>query len=63
MNKKQRENLAKYSYDLSKIMVTAPLLGNLLSDKFSIYAFWFGLISAFIFLIVGYVLDKKEETE
>ena len=63
MNKKQRENLAKYTYDLSKIMVTAPLIGNMLSDKFSTLAFWLGLSFALIFLIIGYMLDHKEETE
>jgi len=61
MNKKQRENLSKYVYDLSKITVAAPIIGNMLSDKFSTLAFWLGLFFALIFLIIGYMLDEKEE--
>lgn len=63
MNKKQRENLSKYSYDLSKLMVAAPMLGNILSERFSNNAFWLGLVSALVFLVLGYILDIKEETQ
>ena len=34
LNKKQRENLARYAYDISKIMVAVPVLGNALSAGF-----------------------------
>ena len=59
MNKKQRENLARYCYDISKIMVAVPILGNSLSEGFSLRAFWMGIGAAMGFLILGLVLDQK----
>ena len=36
------------------------VIGNMFSGKFSLNAFWFGIIGAFVFLIFGYLLDKME---
>jgi hypothetical protein len=61
LNKKQRENLARYAYDVRKIMVAVPILGNALPEHFSLRAFWLGIGAAIIFLILGYLLDHREE--
>ena len=61
MNKKQRENLARYAYDISKIMVAVPVLGNALSAGFSLRAFWLGIVAAIVFLVVALLLDRKAE--
>jgi hypothetical protein len=63
LNKKQRENLARYAYDLSKIMVAVPILGNSLATSFSVRAFWFGLAAAGSFLLFGLLLDHKQESD
>jgi len=61
LNKRQRENLAKYTYDLSKIMVAVPIVGNALSDIFSLKAFWLGLAAVLSLLLLGFLLDRKQE--
>ena len=61
MNKQQRENLARYAYDVSKIMVAIPVLGNVLSTSFSGLAFWLGIGAAGIFLVFGYLFDSRAE--
>ncbi|MEW6246833.1 MAG: DUF6722 family protein [Nitrospirota bacterium] len=61
MTQRQRENLARYAYDVSKIMVAVPILGNSLSEHFSLTAFWLGIAAATIFLLLGFLLDRREE--
>jgi ABC-type proline/glycine betaine transport system permease subunit len=61
VNRKQRDNLARYAYDVSKIMVAVPVLGNALSAGFSILAFWLGMAAALVFLVLGLFLDRKSE--
>ncbi|MBI3814622.1 MAG: hypothetical protein HY279_09190 [Nitrospinae bacterium] len=63
MIKRQRENLAKYCYDMSKIMFAALVLGNIMSERFSPLGFWLGIIETVLFLILGYLLDKGENHE
>jgi hypothetical protein len=63
MIKRQRENLAKYCYDISKIMVAVPVIGNIMSDRFSLLVFWAGIIGADIFLILGHFLDKGGDND
>ena len=60
MNKKQIDNLSKYCYDVSKLVMSFAVIGNFLSDKFSKYAFWIGLITACILLIIGLFIDRTE---
>lgn len=36
------------------------VVGNMLSDKFSLLAWFIGVVTAFVFLIFGYLMDKKE---
>jgi hypothetical protein len=61
LNKGQRETLAKYAYDLSKIMEAVPIVGNALSDTFSLKAFWLGLAAALSLPLLGFLLDRKQE--
>lgn len=60
MNKKQIDNLSKYCYDTSKLIMGLAVIGNLVSDKFSIYTFLLGLIAVLSFLIIGLFIDRKE---
>jgi hypothetical protein len=61
VNRRQRENLARYAYDVSKIMVAIPVLGNALSANFSVLAFWLGMTTALVFWVLGLLLDRKLE--
>ena len=60
MNKKQIDNLSRLCYDIIKLMIGLPVLGNVLSDKFSVKALWIGVMSASVFLVVGLLLDRWE---
>lgn len=60
MNKKQIDNISKYCYDFSKLVMGLAVIGNLLSEKFSRHTFWIGLIAVFAFLIMGFYFDRKE---
>ena len=60
MNKTQRENLAKYSYDISKLLFAAFVLANIMSDKFYIYLVIIGIFGTMFFIILGYILNQKE---
>ncbi|MEW6542706.1 MAG: DUF6722 family protein [Nitrospirota bacterium] len=61
MHRRQRENLARYACDVSKIMVAVPVLGNALSAGFPILAFWLGMTAALVFLVLGLFLDRESE--
>ena len=43
-----------------KLVLGLTVIGNLISDNFSLKAFGIGLITAGGFLFIGYMLDKKE---
>jgi hypothetical protein len=36
-----------------------PVIGNIVSDEFSLNALWIGLAAAAGFIIIGLLLDKK----
>ena len=60
MVQRQRENVAKYLYDLSKIVFATGVVGNLVAWKqFSMVALVLGGIGALVFLWWGYVLDGR----
>ena len=60
MNQKQIDNLSKLCYDIIKLMIGLPVLGNVLSDKFSIKTLWIGVVIAMVLLVVGFLLDRWE---
>ena len=60
MNKKQIDNLSKYCYDVSKLVMGFAVVGNVISDKFSWKALAIGFITAIVLLIIGFVIDLME---
>jgi len=60
MNEIQRENLAKYSYDISKLALGGFVVANIMSDKISVQLAVAGIIVAIIFICIGYVLNNKQ---
>lgn len=54
------DNLSKYNYDISKLVMGIAVIGNLISEQFSSKALWIGLGVAVIFLMFGYILDRLE---
>ena len=59
MNKKQIDNLSKYCYDISKLVMGVAVVGNFISNKFSLKTLWIGLVVALIFLTFGHLLDRE----
>jgi hypothetical protein len=57
---RQRENLAKYFYDLSKGVVLIATVGGVVSGQVTFPSVILGLITAGIFLIVGFWIDGNE---
>jgi len=58
---KQRDNWAKYCYDLSKIIFVVLVLAQIVKpETFSFYLFSGGLFSSILFFIFGTLLDRKE---
>lgn len=57
MNKKQRENTAKYLYDISKGVALVAVIGNIVKDQWDISNMIIGLLAAIGFFIWGYVID------
>jgi len=60
VNKKQIDNLSKYCYDISKILLGLAVVENLLADTPSWRVLSIGFVSTIIFILMGYFLDKKE---
>ena len=57
MNKNQRENTAKYLYDISKGIALLAVVGNIVKDQWIISNLIIGLIAAIGFFIWGYFID------
>ncbi|HZX47712.1 MAG: hypothetical protein A2Z47_00520 [Thermodesulfovibrio sp. RBG_19FT_COMBO_42_12] len=60
LKQKQIDNLSKYCYDISKLVIGFAVVGNIISDKFSWRALGIGLITAIVLLIIGFVIDRME---
>ncbi|MDD5435152.1 MAG: hypothetical protein PH343_06960 [Nitrospira sp.] len=45
---------------MSKLIIGVAVVGNLLSDQYSFKAFWIGLITAMITMIIGFIIDRME---
>lgn len=57
----QRQNTAKYLYDLSKIIFTFAIIGNLMTrNKFDVGAFVTGIFGTVLIFLWGYRIDGKE---
>ncbi|MCK4389090.1 MAG: hypothetical protein KAV83_02475 [Desulfobacterales bacterium] len=57
MNEKQRQNTAKYLYDISKGIALVAIVGNIVKDQWNIPNLIIGLFAATGFFIWGYVID------
>ena len=58
---KQRDNWAKYSYDLSKIILIVTVIAPIAKpETFNIYLFSGSLLLSIVFFIFGSLLDRKE---
>ena len=57
MNSKQRENTAKYLYDISKVVFTLSVVANAVAKEFSSMIFWLGLFVAALLFSFAYILD------
>ena len=58
MTQRQRENLAKYLYDLSKIVLAAAVIGNLIAwNRFNVVTFSLGGMTEVGLFYWGYYLD------
>ena len=60
LKQKQIDNLSKYCYDISKLVMGLAVIGNFISDKLSLEALWIGLVCTLVFLIFGHLLDRLE---
>lgn len=61
MTQRQRENLAKYLYDLSKVLFATAVVGNLIAGaRFDVISFLCGGIVGTSFLGWGYFLDGNK---
>jgi hypothetical protein len=62
MIQRQRENLSKYLYDLSKILFATAVVGNLLASRsFNVLALLIGGGISYICFWWGHVLDGIKE--
>ncbi len=62
MNQRQRENSAKYLYDLSKIVFATGVVGNLIAWRhFDVVILLSGLGVTYLFFWAGYQLDRERE--
>ncbi|MBI4645756.1 MAG: hypothetical protein HY738_03925 [Bacteroidia bacterium] len=58
---KQKDNLTKYLYDISKIIIAVMVIGPIAKpESFNIFAFVIGVVVSIIFFLLGQTLDKKE---
>ena len=61
VTKKQREDIAKLSYDMIKLTYTGFIIGGIISPKgFNLLHIIFGLSLCMVFFVIGYWLAKKE---
>lgn len=62
MTRRQRENVAKYCYDISKILFATMVVGNIIDrERFNVLALVLGVAVAWISLEWGYALDGTVE--
>jgi hypothetical protein len=60
MTERQRENIVKYVYDLSKGIVLIVGVGGAVSGQVSLISVIVGLVTAAMFLAFGFWLDGKQ---
>ena len=62
MNEKQQDNLAKFSYDLARIIAGVAVITPLIQESGgTVINVFLGLIAVLLFLLIGLAIDSKEE--
>ena len=60
-SEKQKDNLAKFSYDIAKIILAVTVVGPIAKpESFHFVLFVGGFVVTVIFFVFGYMLDAKE---
>jgi hypothetical protein len=63
MKQNQRENTAKYLFDISKGVALVAVIGNIVKDQWNISNLIIGLLAAIAFFIWGYVVDGGSDSD
>lgn len=63
MNDKQRENTAKYLYDISKGIILLAVIGNIVQGMWDIVSLVLGIITSAILFISAYILEGVKKNE
>ena len=59
---KQKDNLAKFSYDIAKIILAITVISPIAKpETFHLSLFIGGFMVTMLFFVLGYILDAKEE--
>jgi len=62
MKKRQSENTAKFLYDISKIVFTLAVLGNIIAkNEFNAVVFFLGIFGAILTFLWAFALDGRED--
>jgi len=60
-SEKQKDNIAKFCYDIAKISIAFSVIGPIAKfENFNIYSFSVGFVVSIIFFIFGNLLDIKK---
>ena len=60
---KQKDNLAKFSYDMAKIIIAITVVGPIAKpESFHFALFTGGFVVTILFFVFGYILDAMEVT-
>lgn len=61
--RRQRENIAKYLFDLSKISFAVPVIGTVVSkEPFHFGIFWGGIFFTITTFVLALILDRGDIT-
>lgn len=63
MTKRQKENAAKYFYDISKGTFLLSVVGSLLKTEWDIALIIFGMCATMFFYIAAYIFDGGDKNE
>lgn len=58
---KKYENLSKAFYDIGKLAFATLILGQFISNKFSLTALLFGIVLTILTFLVGFKLEQIKE--
>ena len=64
LTKRQKENIAKYLFDLSKISFAVPVIGTVVSkEPFAFATFWGGIFFTITTFLLAVILDRGNLNE